>query len=120
MCVCVLQADSDSGLLLFCGESDQGEGDYASLALIHGRLHFRFNCGTGSGHMVSGRRVTPGRWHTVSIARVGVTGWLRLDNDTPVTGRSQVRSQTCRGGVKLISEESDVQGRNQARSQTHR
>ncbi|XP_067106970.1 pikachurin [Osmerus mordax] len=83
------KADSDSGLLLFCGESDQGEGDYASLALIHGRLHFRFNCGTGSGHMVSGRRVTLGRWHTVSVARVGVTGWLRMDNDKPVTGSSQ-------------------------------
>lgn len=32
------------------------------------------------------------QWHSVVVGREGVIGWLRLDNDTPVTGHSQVRT----------------------------
>lgn len=32
------------------------------------------------------------QWHSVVVGREGAIGWLRLDNDTPVTGHSQVRT----------------------------
>ncbi|KAM6986486.1 pikachurin-like [Aplochiton taeniatus] len=83
------KADSENGLLLFCGENEHGSGDYASLALLHGRLYFRFNCGTGSAQIVSDSRVALGQWNSVVISREGAIGWLRLNNDTPVTGQSQ-------------------------------
>ncbi|CAB1318347.1 unnamed protein product, partial [Coregonus sp. 'balchen'] len=83
------KTDSENGLLLFCGENEHGSGDFTSLALIHGKLHFRFNCGTGSAQIVSGIRVALGQWHSVVVGREGAIGWLRLDNDTPVTGHSQ-------------------------------
>ncbi|XP_030623913.1 pikachurin-like [Chanos chanos] len=83
------KADAEDGLLLYCGENEHGEGDFASLALIRGRLHFRYNCGTGPAQIVSVSRITLGRWHRVTVSREGLSGWLRLDNNTPVTGRSQ-------------------------------
>ncbi|XP_048091438.1 pikachurin-like isoform X3 [Alosa alosa] len=83
------KADSVDGLLFYCGENEHGYGDFSSLALIRGKLHFRYNCGTGAAHLVSERPVVPGQWHSVSVHREGTRGWLRLDNHTPVTGHSQ-------------------------------
>ncbi|XP_055730723.1 pikachurin-like [Salvelinus fontinalis] len=83
------KTDSENGLLLFCGENEHGSGDFTSLALIHGKLHFRFNCGTGTAQIVSGSRVALDQWHSVVVGREGAIGWLRLDNDTPVTGHAQ-------------------------------
>ncbi|XP_076855295.1 pikachurin isoform X2 [Brachyhypopomus gauderio] len=83
------KADSKDGLLLYCGENEHGRGDFTSLALIGGKLHYRFNCGTGAAQIVSKSSIVIGRWHIISIFRDGFNGWLRLDNDTPVSGYSQ-------------------------------
>lgn len=61
-----------------------------SPALLSGVLSLRFNCGTGAAQIVSESRVVVGQWHTVTVFRDGMSGWLRMDNDTPVSGRSQV------------------------------
>lgn len=39
--VSVAQADSEDGLLLYCGENEHGRGDFTSLALVRGKLHYR-------------------------------------------------------------------------------
>nr|XP_040052348.1 pikachurin isoform X1 [Gasterosteus aculeatus aculeatus] len=83
------KAESDDGLLLYCGENEHGRGDFTSLALVRGKLHYRFDCGTGAAQIVSESRVAVGRWHTVTVFRDGMSGWLRMDNDTPISGRSQ-------------------------------
>uniref|UniRef100_A0A8C5BQ76 Pikachurin n=1 Tax=Gadus morhua TaxID=8049 RepID=A0A8C5BQ76_GADMO len=83
------KADSEDGLLLYCGENDGGRGDFTSLALVRGRLHYRFNCGTGAAQLLSESSIVLGQWHAVTIFRDGMSGWLRLDNNTPVSGRSQ-------------------------------
>lgn len=54
----------------------------------------RFNCGTGPAQITSESSVVIGQWHTVTLFRNGMNGWLRLDNDTPVSGRSQVYLNT--------------------------
>uniref|UniRef100_A0A674N4X7 EGF like, fibronectin type III and laminin G domains n=1 Tax=Takifugu rubripes TaxID=31033 RepID=A0A674N4X7_TAKRU len=82
-------SSSDDGLLLYCGENEHGRGDFTSLALVRGKLHYRFNCGTGAAQIVSESRIVVGQWHTVTIFRDGMSGWLRMDNDTPISGRSQ-------------------------------
>ncbi|XP_017566224.1 pikachurin-like isoform X1 [Pygocentrus nattereri] len=82
------RADGEDGLLLYCGENDQGEGDFASLALIRGKLYFRYNCGTGAGQIMAQSRVKLGVWHTVTVFREGLSSWLRVDSNTPLTGRS--------------------------------
>ncbi|XP_078071334.1 pikachurin isoform X2 [Mustelus asterias] len=83
------KADVEDGLLLYCGETESGHGDFLSLAIIRRHLQFRFNCGTGAAVLVSESRVRAGHWHTVTIYRHGISGWLRVDNDTPVTGKSK-------------------------------
>uniref|UniRef100_A0A674CHF7 EGF like, fibronectin type III and laminin G domains n=1 Tax=Salmo trutta TaxID=8032 RepID=A0A674CHF7_SALTR len=35
------KADSEDGLLLYCGENEHGRGDFTSLALVRGKLHYR-------------------------------------------------------------------------------
>ncbi|KAM8887242.1 pikachurin isoform 2-T2 [Spinachia spinachia] len=83
------KAESDDGLLLYCGENEHGRGDFTSVALVRGKLHYRFDCGTGAAQIVSESRVVVGQWHTVTVFRDGTSGWLRMDNDTPISGRSQ-------------------------------
>ncbi|KAG7481508.1 hypothetical protein MATL_G00067440 [Megalops atlanticus] len=83
------KAEAEDGLLLYCGENEHARGDFISLALVRRKLHYRFNCGTGAAQIVSDSRVVLGQWHTVTVYRDGLSGWLRLDNDTPVSGRSQ-------------------------------
>ncbi|KAK2845970.1 hypothetical protein Q7C36_010824 [Tachysurus vachellii] len=82
------KADSEDGLLLYCGENELGRGDFMSLSLVRRKLNYRFNCGTGAGKIISDSSVVIGQWHTVTLFRDGVNGWLRLDNDTPVFGHS--------------------------------
>ncbi|XP_037339550.2 pikachurin [Pungitius pungitius] len=83
------KAESDEGLLLYCGENEHGRGDFTSLALVRGKLHYRFDCGTGAAQIASESRVVVGQWHAVTVFRDGMSGWLRVDNDAPVSGRSQ-------------------------------
>ncbi|KAF7652997.1 hypothetical protein LDENG_00088920, partial [Lucifuga dentata] len=83
------KAESEDGLLLYCGENEHSHGDFTSLALVRGKLHYRFNCGTGAAHIVSESHIVIGQWHTVTVFRDGMIGWLRMDNDNPISGRSQ-------------------------------
>ncbi|XP_010780370.1 pikachurin [Notothenia coriiceps] len=83
------KADSEDGLLLYCGENEHARGDFTSLALVRGKLHYRFNCGTGAAQIISESRIVVGQWHTVTLSRDGMSGWLRMDNDNPISGRSE-------------------------------
>lgn len=54
----------------------------------------RFNCGTGVAIIVSETKIKLGAWHTVTLYRDGLDGLLQLNNNTPVTGQSQVSFRT--------------------------
>ncbi|KYO29024.1 pikachurin [Alligator mississippiensis] len=83
------RAEAEDGLLLYCGENEHGHGDFMSLAIIRSNVHFRFNCGTGVAVIMSENKIKLGNWHSVTVFRDGLNGWLKLDDDTPVTGKSQ-------------------------------
>ncbi|KAM8960879.1 pikachurin [Pelodytes ibericus] len=83
------RAEGDDGLLLYCGENEFGRGDFMSLAIIRRSVQFRFNCGTGVAVITSDSKIKLGRWHTVTVYREGLTGWLKLDNGSSVSGKSQ-------------------------------
>ncbi|XP_041487060.1 pikachurin isoform X1 [Microtus oregoni] len=83
------RAEAEDGLLLYCGENENGRGDFMSLALIQRSLHFRFNCGTGIAVIISETKIKLGAWHTVLLYRDGVNGMLKLNNGTVVIGQSQ-------------------------------
>ncbi|XP_068106686.1 pikachurin-like isoform X2 [Hyperolius riggenbachi] len=82
------RAQGDDGLLLYCGENEYGRGDFMSVAIIRRSIQFRYNCGTGSAVITSDGKIKPGAWHVVTVYREGLNGWIKLDNGSPVSGRS--------------------------------
>lgn len=40
-------ADALDGLLMYCAQSEDGQGDFTSLAIRDKRLEFRFDTGSG-------------------------------------------------------------------------
>jgi hypothetical protein len=40
-------ADAQDGLLMYCAQSEDGQGDFTSLAIRDKRLEFRFDTGSG-------------------------------------------------------------------------
>ncbi|GAB1299227.1 Pikachurin [Apodemus speciosus] len=98
------RAEAEDGLLLYCGESEHGRGDFMSLALIRRSLHFRFNCGTGMAIIISETKIKLGAWHTVTLYRDGLNGLLQLNNGTPVTGQSQCHSKATASGSSASKE----------------
>ncbi|XP_010216986.1 PREDICTED: pikachurin-like, partial [Tinamus guttatus] len=83
------RAESEDGLLLYCGENEHGHGNFMSLVIIRRNLQFRFNCGTGVAAITSEKKIKLGNRHSVMVFRDGVNGWLKMDSDAPVTGKSQ-------------------------------
>nr|XP_050849942.1 agrin-like isoform X3 [Vespula vulgaris] len=78
----------NDGLLLYNGQLNNGRGDFISLNLVHGRLEFRFNLGSGIANITSPDIVTLDSWHCVRISRLGREGVLQLDDGTVARGLS--------------------------------
>ncbi|XP_065165794.1 agrin-like isoform X2 [Atheta coriaria] len=77
------------GLILYIGQLATGKGDFLSLALIKGRVQFRFNLGSGIANLTSQKEIGLNKWHQVRITREGRDGTLQLDdNQDMVKGRS--------------------------------
>uniref|UniRef100_A0A8B9J9U3 EGF like, fibronectin type III and laminin G domains n=1 Tax=Astyanax mexicanus TaxID=7994 RepID=A0A8B9J9U3_ASTMX len=74
------------GTLLYSEDLDSR--DFLSVVMVEGHVEFRFDCGSGT--IAAQSPVKLGVWYTVTVYREGLSGWLRVDNNTPVTGRSQV------------------------------
>jgi hypothetical protein len=49
-------ADAQDGLLMYCAQSEDGQGDFTSLAIRDKRLEFRFD--TGSGKSIFNLRIS--------------------------------------------------------------
>ncbi|XP_025268706.1 agrin isoform X5 [Camponotus floridanus] len=79
---------ANDGLLLYNGQLNNGRGDFISLNLIHGRLEFRFNLGSGIANITSPDPVSRDIWHCVRISRLGREGVLQLDDGIVARGLS--------------------------------
>ncbi|KAF4018543.1 hypothetical protein G4228_009925 [Cervus hanglu yarkandensis] len=74
------------GLLLYNGNA-RGK-DFLGLALLGGRVQFRFDTGSGPAVLTSSVPVQPGRWHRLELSRHWRQGTLSVDGETPVLGQS--------------------------------
>lgn len=74
------------GLLLYNGNA-RGK-DFLALALLDGRVQFRFDTGSGPAVLTSLVPVEPGRWHRLELSRHWRQGTLSVDGETPVVGES--------------------------------
>lgn len=80
--------EANDGLLIYNGQLNNGRGDFISLNLVHGKLEFRFNLGSGIANITSPDSVSLNSWHCVRISRLGREGLLQLDDGTLARGLS--------------------------------
>ncbi|KAF2367998.1 Laminin G domain [Trinorchestia longiramus] len=76
------------GLLMYCAQNEQGDGDFTSLALRNKKLEFRFNTGTGTATLVSDNELAPGAWVKIHANRTDRMGSLRIDDGEMIHGES--------------------------------
>ncbi|KAJ7379698.1 Basement membrane-specific heparan sulfate proteoglycan core protein [Desmophyllum pertusum] len=89
---------SGNMLLLFNGQRRYpNRGDFISLAVIGGRVEFKFDLGSGAGILRSVRNISVGMWHTVLLERKLDKSSLTLDSDPAVTDYSPC----CSKGLNL-------------------
>ncbi|XP_064642356.1 agrin-like isoform X19 [Lineus longissimus] len=79
----------DNGVLLYNGQNKDGKGDYLSLNLVNGYLQFKFDLGSGSANIVSTGKVSKNEWHKVVIERNKQSGFMDLNDEARVNGRSK-------------------------------
>ena len=106
---------------MYCSQSKDGQGDFASIAIKDGRVEFRFDTGSGPAVLRSGIPINAGAWYTVSIERKLRDGRLKLSTgdieesnenqeitgiSTTVTGKSpgstrglNIRTSVYFGGI---------------------
>uniref|UniRef100_A0A0P4Z267 Agrin n=1 Tax=Daphnia magna TaxID=35525 RepID=A0A0P4Z267_9CRUS len=79
---------SSDGMLAYSARDENGRGDFIWLALIGGRVQFRWDLGSGAGIVTSPDRVKLFNWHRVLVSRRGKEASIRLDDGATSEGRS--------------------------------
>ncbi|KAG5900605.1 hypothetical protein JTB14_017460 [Gonioctena quinquepunctata] len=77
----------EDGVLLYCSETEEGHGDFMSLAVRDKHLEFRFDSGTGATVIRSEDDIRPGEWHILTATRSLSDGSLTVDGKAPAKGR---------------------------------
>lgn len=78
--------DNRDGILLYCAETDEGHGDFVSLAIKDRHIEFSFNVGGRSVTIRSDKEVRPGEWHVLTATRSLSEGRLIVDGETSFGG----------------------------------
>ncbi|XP_076086554.1 basement membrane-specific heparan sulfate proteoglycan core protein-like isoform X4 [Mytilus galloprovincialis] len=78
----------ENGIVLYSAQSNDGIGDYVSLALRNGYLEFRYNTGSGPAVLSSRRRLTVNEWVKVVASKQGQEGTLVVNDEEPVKAAS--------------------------------
>nr|XP_026691463.1 agrin isoform X4 [Ciona intestinalis] len=83
----VFRTTARHGLLLMVGKAREGV-DYIALAIHDGRLHLRFDLGSGPAHVISDQQINNGEWTTVKVNRKMNIGSLQVNNGLIKTATS--------------------------------
>ncbi|CAG7838540.1 unnamed protein product [Allacma fusca] len=74
------ETDAD-GLLMYCSQTEEGNGDYTALAIRDKYVEFQYDTGSGPAVIRSKRQVRPGEWLTISFERHLQEGKLQIEGD---------------------------------------
>lgn len=85
----VIKPTKPNGVILYNGYTKDRQGDFISLAMVHGHLEFRFDLGTGPAVLRSLEAIILNHWHWVKISRTGLEGILEIDYKVAAIGQSQ-------------------------------
>ncbi|XP_035706486.1 basement membrane-specific heparan sulfate proteoglycan core protein isoform X3 [Folsomia candida] len=84
-----IKPDSDEdGLLVYASQTDDGLGDYTSLAIKDRRLEFQYDTGSGPAVIRSKKEIAKGEWISVSIERKEQEGELKINGGDLIRGKS--------------------------------
>uniref|UniRef100_T1IKD2 Basement membrane-specific heparan sulfate proteoglycan core protein n=1 Tax=Strigamia maritima TaxID=126957 RepID=T1IKD2_STRMM len=81
--------DIKDGVIVYCGQSENGQGDFISLTLKNKRIEFRFDTGSGPAVIQSKDEVKENEWVEVKAERNHREGSLIVNDGEEVKGRSQ-------------------------------
>ena len=95
-------------VLFYCSQTEDGKGDFASLAIKDGYLEFRFDTGSGPAVLRSSVQIVLDKWHKVKVKRKLQEASMVLDEGSPVVGKSpgntrglNIRTPFYFGGLNL-------------------
>ncbi|XP_064092109.1 agrin-like isoform X6 [Macrobrachium nipponense] len=94
---------TDSGILLYSQQEQDGSGDFISLALVDGFVEFRYNLGSGPAVIRSHERVQMKSFHRVVANRYQRDGKLQLDSSEDAVGKApgNLKSLDLRGSTYI-------------------
>jgi hypothetical protein len=79
---------SENAILLYNGQTANGEGDFVSLSLKQGYVEFRFNLGSGAEILRSPQKILLGKQIRIVAKRYLRDGTLTVDGQDDVAGKS--------------------------------
>ncbi|KZC04676.1 Laminin subunit alpha, partial [Dufourea novaeangliae] len=83
---------ADEGIIFYT--SDPDNQNLIAVYVSDGKLHYKFDCGTGPALLVSEKKINDNQFHLVIFKRRGSYGELMVDEEPPVTGYSQGDTET--------------------------
>lgn len=102
---------ANDGIIFYA--ADINKQDLITVYMLDGKIHYKFDCGSGPALLVSEKMISNQQWHTVVFRRQGNYGTLIVDEEEPVTGYSLGETTTVNvnppffvGGV--LPEMSDI------------
>ena len=87
-------------MILYNGQTSNGNGDFVSVNLVNGRVQYCYDLGSGVANLTSGGEsnlvqesptkypISLNEWHSVKITRNGPHGTLQVDEGPVVSGSS--------------------------------
>ncbi|XP_026299731.1 laminin subunit alpha [Apis mellifera] len=78
---------ADNGIIFYT--ADHTNQNLIALYVNNGKLHYKFDCGSGPALLISETKINDNKWHIVIFKRKGNYGQLIVDEDEAVTGHSQ-------------------------------
>lgn len=79
---------SENGILLYNGQTPDGEGDFVSLSIRQGYVEFRFNLGSGTEILRSKQKILLGQMVKIVAKRYMKDGTLTVEGQDDVAGKS--------------------------------
>jgi dystroglycan 1 len=80
--------DVEDSILIYCAQSDTGQGDFTSLSIKDKHLEYMFDAGSGPAVLRSEREVKVGEWINVTLSRQLRDGMLKINDEEVASGRS--------------------------------
>ncbi|XP_071954470.1 pikachurin-like [Antedon mediterranea] len=84
----IVKPHKPNGVLAYCAQSSDGNGDFVSLNLVNGYVEFRFDCGSGPAIVRSSEKLDLNKWNSVAISRTGRDAVLMVNDVGEVKGMS--------------------------------